>query len=82
MRNYPNPVHTETTFYYTLEESAQVSIRIINLNGQELETIESGFQQKGEHIIRWANGKLSAGIYLYQLRVGEKLETRKLMLLQ
>ncbi|MDX2432029.1 MAG: carbohydrate binding domain-containing protein [Bacteroides sp.] len=81
LRNYPNPFHNETTFYYTLEESAQVSIRILNLNGQELETIESGFQEKGEHIIRWASGKLSAGIYFYQLRVGEKLETRKLILL-
>jgi hypothetical protein len=82
LRNYPNPVHTETSFYYTLQKPAQVSIRIFNLNGQEVETIESGFRQKGEHIIKWAPGELSAGIYLYQICVGEKSETRKLILLQ
>ena len=81
LRNYPNPVHTETTFYYTLKEPSQVSLRIFNLNGQELETIESGFRQKGEHIIKWDTGELPAGIYLYRLSVGEKSETRKLILI-
>ncbi len=82
LRNYPNPVHNETSFYYTLQEPAQVSIKIFKLNGQELETIESGFRQKGEHIIKWDTGELPAGIYLYRLSVGEKSETRKLILLR
>jgi beta-glucanase (GH16 family) len=82
LRNYPNPVRTETSFYYTLQEPAQVSLMVFNLNGKEVETIESGFRQKGEHIIKWTAGELSAGIYLYQLRVGEKSETRKLVVLR
>ncbi len=82
LRNYPNPVQTKTSFYYYLQESAQVSLKILKLNGQEVETVESGFRQKGEHVVQWDAEELSAGIYLYQLFVGESLETRKLILLQ
>ncbi len=82
LRNYPNPVNTGTTFYYTLQEPAQVSLRIFNLNGQEVETIENGFRQKGEHLIRWDTGEHPAGIYLYRLSVDEKSETRKLVLVR
>jgi hypothetical protein len=59
-----------------------VSLRVFNLLGEEVETIENGFRQKGEHFIRWEPGELPAGIYLYQLRSGEMSETGKLILLR
>ncbi|MFH0756760.1 MAG: carbohydrate binding domain-containing protein [Bacteroidota bacterium] len=80
--HYPNPVRTGATFYYILQEQAGVSLKIFNFSGQELETIDSGFRQQGEHQIRWDPGELPAGIYLYQLRAGERSETRKLILLR
>jgi beta-glucanase (GH16 family) len=80
--HFPNPVCNGTTFYYILQEQAGVSLKIFNLSGQELETIESGFRQQGEHQIPWDGGELPAGIYLYQLRAGKRLETRKLILLR
>jgi hypothetical protein len=78
--NYPNPFHGETTFYYILQQPAQVSLKILSLTGQEIETVESGFRQKGEHMVRWESGGLPAGIYLYQLSVDEYIESRKLIL--
>ncbi len=81
LRNYPNPVQTETSFYYFLVQPAHVSLTIFTLNGQELETVESDFRQKGEHVVQWDAGDLPAGIYLYQLSAGDRLETRKLILL-
>jgi len=80
--HYPNPVRNETSFYYILQEQAEVSLKIFNLSGQELETIESGFRQQGEYQIRWDGGRLPAGIYLYQFNAGEMSETRKLILLR
>jgi len=82
LRIYPNPFQYETSFHYTLEDPAMVSIRIFNLNGQEVATIEYGFRLKGDHIIQWAATDLSAGIYFCQLLAGENSEIRKLVLLQ
>jgi hypothetical protein len=82
LRNYPNPVRSETTFYYVLQEPSLVSLRVFNLHGEEVETIENGFRQKGEHFVRWEPGELPAGIYLYQLCVGEMSETGKLILIR
>ncbi len=82
LRHYPNPVHAETSFYYVLQEPAQVTLKVFNLNGQALETIDKGFRQKGEHVIRWDASELSAGIYLYQLLAGDRSEIRKLLLLR
>ena len=36
LRNYPNPVQTKTSFYYYLQESAQVSLKILKLYGNNL----------------------------------------------
>ena len=77
---YPNPFQNETSFYYILQQPAQVSLKILSLAGQEVETVESGFRQKGEHVVRWEAGDLPPGIYLYQLSVDKHPEIRKLIL--
>ena len=81
LRVYPNPVHNLTSFYYTLQKSAQVTLRIFNLNGQEVETLANGFKEQGEHVIKWNSGKHPAGVYLCQLKVDEWSEIRKVILL-
>ncbi|MBE0653773.1 MAG: carbohydrate binding domain-containing protein [Bacteroidales bacterium] len=81
LRIYPNPVHNLTSFYYTLQKPAQVTLRIFNLNGQEVETLENGFRLQGEHIIRWNAGKHPAGVYFCRLKVDGWSEILKLILL-
>ncbi len=81
VHNYPNPFHLATTFYYVLDEPANMTLRLFNMGGQELETIVSEFQQKGEHQISWSAEGLAAGIYFYRLEAGEKSESGKLILL-
>ena len=81
LQNYPNPFHLETSFHYVLNEPANMTLKLFNISGQEVGTIVSGFQQKGDHQISWRADGLAAGIYFYRLEAGESLETRKLILL-
>ncbi|MGH7599895.1 MAG: FlgD immunoglobulin-like domain containing protein, partial [bacterium] len=90
LQNSPNPVvpSIATTIRYELPFSgnAPVSLRIFNLLGQSVRELVSATQPAGQYEVRWDgrldNGELApAGIYFYQLRAGQQMLTRKLMLL-
>ncbi len=89
-QNSPNPVSpsTATTIRYELPFSgnAPVALRIFNLLGQSVRELVNAMQPAGQYEVRWDgrldNGELApAGIYFYQLRAGQQMLTRKLMLL-
>jgi hypothetical protein len=78
----PNPFNPSTTIRYALAQGGHVSLKIFNLNGQEIATLVDGKQNAGEHLIHWHADSLPSGIYFYRLQAGEKLETRKMILMQ
>ena len=86
-QNYPNPFNPVTTIKYRLLLASDVKLVIYNLLGQEVFRLALPSQQAGVHLISW-NGRnmqgseLSSGIYLYQLRVGDFVQTRKMVLLK
>lgn len=90
LQNSPNPVPpaAATTIRYELPFSgnAPVSLRLFNLLGQNVRELVNAAQPAGRYEVQW-DGRLEngarapAGIYFYQLRVGQQTLTRKLMLL-
>jgi hypothetical protein len=85
--NYPNPFNPETSIGYTIVESGVVRLDIVNISGQLVRTLVDGAQSQGRHTVVWdgrdGSGKrVSAGVYLYRLRAGGFIETKKMMLLQ
>lgn len=81
-QNYPNPFNPSTTIRYSLAQTEQVSLRIFNLAGQEIATLIEGKQGAGEHRVQWHAEGAPSGVYFYRLQVGEKVETRKMVLMQ
>jgi predicted GH43/DUF377 family glycosyl hydrolase len=78
--NYPNPFNPSTTIRYSLAQAGHVSLKIFNLAGQEIATLVDGKQNAGEHHVQWQAAGVPSGVYFYQLRAGEKVETRKMIL--
>jgi photosystem II stability/assembly factor-like uncharacterized protein len=79
-QNYPNPFNPSTMIAYNLPKSSNVTLKIYNLAGQELETLVNDFQTAGEHQITWQPKGLPSGIYFYRLQTGHEFsETRKLI---
>src|SRR6266487_82131 len=65
---YPNPAAEKATIDINLTESGNVQIDLLNINGQRLMNIHSGFLPKGFHTISFINyRKLPAGLYLLQM---------------
>ena len=79
-QNYPNPFGCSTQILYILNQSGDISLKIYNLAGQEIEILVNEFQPAGEHKIIWQPKGLPGGLYFYKIEVGEFSETKKLIL--
>jgi hypothetical protein len=85
--NHPNPFNPITSLRYDLPVQAQVTLTIYDLTGREVTQLVNTTQEPGFKSVRWnatdMHGKpVSAGVYLYQIRAGEFVQTKKMVLLK
>ena len=81
-QNYPNPFNPSTTIRYDLPQAVSVVLTVYNLLGQEVARLVSGDYAAGRYATNWEATGLASGVYLYQLRAGTYIETKKLLLLK
>ena len=86
--NYPNPFNPETTISFSVEQtSSLVNLEIYNLKGQKIKTLVSEILSAGNHSVVW-NGtdenekSVSSGVYLYKMRTGNYISTKKMILMK
>ena len=86
-QNYPNPFNPTTTIEYDVPMKAFVELVVYDLMGREVVKLINEEQIPGFKSIIW-NGlnkrdqKVSNGIYLYQLRSKDYIQTRKMLFLK
>jgi hypothetical protein len=81
-QNYPNPFNATTTISYMLPVGGTVSISVFSLDGKLVRTLVDENQSAGEHVVHFSGSDLSSGVYLYRLRLGQFVQTRKLVMLK
>ena len=77
---YPNPFSTIVNFKFNLEEEAKVNIEIFNIVGSKVETIHNSILKPGDYLFRWDGSSYDNGIYLYNFKVDDKIETGRVIL--
>ncbi len=80
VQNYPNPFNPFTTITYQLPVSCRTTLKIFNLLGQEVTTLENEVKSAGGHKVEWNASRFASGVYLYQLQAGIFVDTKKLIL--
>ena len=90
--NYPNPFNPETWIPYQIRESALVVIRIYNVQGRLVRTLNLGHRAAGFYIgrtraaywdgLNFAGEKVASGIYFYHLHAGDFSSTRRMLVLK
>lgn len=60
---YPNPSYSSSLISFTLPDEETGSIKIVDLYGNEEETIATGIFTKGQHNLSWNTSRLKNGIY-------------------
>ncbi|MCD4665785.1 MAG: T9SS type A sorting domain-containing protein, partial [Bacteroidales bacterium] len=86
-QNYPNPFNNSTKINFYLNKGNKINLEIFNIKGQKVKTLVNGFKEAGEHRIIWDGTNdvgtiVSTGLFLYQLRCGEKTSTKKIVYLK
>lgn len=89
-QNYPNPFNSETIISYRLAVNCLVTLKVYDLLGNEVTTLVNEEQKSGNHSINFTTNNntqpttnnLPSGIYFYQLRAGNFIETKKMVLLR
>jgi hypothetical protein len=81
-QNYPNPFNPTTEISYTIGKAGNVSLKIYNLLGQEVATLVNGYQAANTYTINFNASHLSSGVYLYELRAGNNVVTKKMTLMK
>ena len=66
-QNYPNPFNPATIIKYSLPEDSDVSIKIYDAVGKEIDSITTGFQQKGIYQRTWSAEGLASGVYYVKM---------------
>lgn len=85
-QNHPNPFNPQTRIKYELAKTSDVDLNIYNVIGQKIKTLANETQTPGNHQVIWnclTDDGLHApnGVYLYRLRAGDFIQTRKMILL-
>lgn len=68
---YPNPFNPEATISYTLAGPAEVTVRIYDILGREIDSIKPGVQPAGDQSVIWNPQNSPSGIYFFKIRAGD-----------
>ncbi|UCE65801.1 MAG: T9SS type A sorting domain-containing protein [Candidatus Zixiibacteriota bacterium] len=80
--NYPNPFNSSTTIEFTLDRPQIVALTVYDLLGREIRTLLNEKKSAGKHRIPFDASPLSSGVYFYMLQAGDKIETKRMLLLR
>lgn len=81
---YPNPFNPLTNIKYEISKSSFVSLKVYDMLGREIATLVDEIKQPGSYNSQFSlnNLQLSSGIYFYQLKAGNFIQTKKMLLLK
>jgi len=88
-QNYPNPFNPSTTFRYSIPNASEVTIKVYDILGKEIETLVNEEKPAGTYEVTWYAANLPSGVYFYQLKAtpsggqaGSFGETKKMILMK
>jgi hypothetical protein len=80
-QNYPNPFNPTTVISYAIPYDGNVTLKVYDALGREINTLVNGFQQAGIHSINFDASDLQSGIYFYKMETGDGFASVKKMVL-
>lgn len=81
-QNFPNPFNPTTKITWQSPVSAHQTLKVYDMLGNEVATLVDEFRNAGIYEVDFDASKLSSGVYFYQLKAGDFLQTKKMILIK
>ncbi|MDP3829936.1 MAG: YCF48-related protein [Ignavibacteriaceae bacterium] len=81
-QNYPNPFNPVTTISWQLPVSSHVTLKVYDVLGKEVATLINNEFEAGSHSVNFDASNFSSGIYFYELRAGNFIQSKKMLLMK
>jgi hypothetical protein len=86
-QNYPNPFNPVTMIKYTIpqnekRETKNVTLIVYDILGNKISTLVDEQKSSGSYEVKFNGNDLSSGIYFYQLKAGDFISTKKMLLIK
>jgi photosystem II stability/assembly factor-like uncharacterized protein len=81
-QNYPNPFNPYTVISYSVPITGLVELKVYDLLGREIALLVSEVKPAGDYKTVFNGSNLQSGVYFYKLKIGSRLQTRKMILLK
>jgi hypothetical protein len=78
-QNYPNPFNPSTKINYSLAATGNVTLKVFDVLGREVETLVNEVQVAGLHTVSMNASRLASGMYIYKLESGSFSSVKKMM---
>lgn len=81
-QNYPNPFNPVTTIQYSIPQRSNVTLKVYDVLGKEIAVLVNEEKDRGVYTAGFDGTGLASGMYLYRLKAGSFVETKKMILLR
>ena len=87
-QNYPNPVLSTTTLPFALlQTSEDASLNVYDASGRRVRTLFRGAMPAGVRFLTWngtddQDSPVASGVYFCRLQAGERMDSKKLVLIK
>ena len=81
-QNYPNPFNPTTKIKYNLRRSENVTLKVYDVLGSEIEVLVNHPQEPGVYEVKFDGSSLPSGVYTYVLSQGAFRDAKKMLILR
>ncbi len=81
-QNFPNPFNPSTIIRYDVAQASHVKLDVYNIIGQHIITLVNEEKAAGAYKVEFNVKDLPTGIYVYSVRIGEFVNTKKMILMK
>jgi hypothetical protein len=86
-QNFPNPFNPSTQINFSIPKAGNVSIKIYDINGQEVFNLVNQKLSPGKYSTTWNSvndrgNSVASGVYFYRIISGDYVEAKKMILVR
>ena len=81
-QNYPNPFNPSTVIKYQVPVTGNVVLKVYDMLGKEIVTLINENKSAGEYEYKFNGSHLSSGLYIYSLKAGNIVQSKKMLLIK